>query len=383
MRRISAHYIFLDGEIYSRPIITLNDEGIITDVAINQTDIDRQPLTEFYDGILLPDLVDAHSHTELSHLVGAIPEGGGFTAFARSMGEVRRGFTPEERKEAWQRASRTLWEQGVGAVGDICNGTTTFEGKQSSPIAYTNFVELFGLGNTSAEVARKVTAEGVAAGLRCGVTPHSTYSLSEGAFADAVAEGGEVPLSIHFMESEDEALLYRGEGEMAEWYAQTGRTIDFAHYGSPTERIIRQVPAERDILLIHNCFVSEEDVERVESHFRGRVTWVLCPLSNHYISRTTPPAGMLLRKGVRVAIGTDSLASNHSLSMVGEMAALSAQGIPINKVLHWATVGGAEALHIEDKMCRLAVGQKSGIVTLSGMGREMEFTERSVLRRIC
>ena len=83
MRRISAHYIFLDGEIYSRPIVTLSDQGIIADIAINQTDIDRQPLTEFYDGILLPDLVNAHSHTELSHLVGAIPEGGGFTAFAR------------------------------------------------------------------------------------------------------------------------------------------------------------------------------------------------------------------------------------------------------------------------------------------------------------
>ena len=383
MRRISAHYIFLDGEIYSRPVVTLNDEGIITDIAINQTDIDRQPLTEFYDGILLPDLVNAHNHTELSHLVGAIPEGGGFTAFARSMGEVRRGFSPEERREAWQRADRVLWEQGVGAVGDICNGTTTFEGKQSSPIEYTNFVELFGLGNTSAEVARRVTAEGVTAGLRCGVTPHSTYSLTEAAFADAVAEGGEVPLSIHFMESADEALLYRGEGEMAEWYAQTGRTIDFAHYGSPTERIIRQVPADRDILLIHNCFVSEEEVERIESLFRGRVTWVLCPLSNHYISRTTPPAGMLLRKGVRVAIGTDSLASNRSLSMVGEMAALSAQGIPINKVLHWATVGGAEALRIEERYGTLAVGNKSGIVTLSGLGRELEFTERSLLRRIC
>ena len=383
MRRISAHYIFLDGEIYPRPVVTLNDEGIITDIAINQTDIDRQPLTEFYDGILLPDLVNAHNHTELSHLVGAIPEGGGFTAFARSMGEVRRGFSPEERREAWQRADRVLWEQGVGAVGDICNGTTTFEGKQSSPIEYTNFVELFGLGNTSAEVARRVAAEGVTAGLRCGVTPHSTYSLTEAAFADAVAEGGEVPLSIHFMESADEALLYRGEGEMAEWYKQTARTIDFAHYGSPTERIIRQVPAERDILLIHNCFVSEEEVERIESHFRGRVTWVLCPLSNHYISRTTPPAGMLLRKGVRVAIGTDSLASNRSLSMVGEMAALSTQGIPINKVLHWATVGGAEALRIEERCGTLAVGKKSGLVTLSGLGRELEFTERSLLRRIC
>lgn len=381
MRRIAAHHIFLDGAIYSRPLLTLNDEGVITDIAINQTDIDRQPLTEFYDGVLLPDLVNTHCHSELSHLKGLIAEGGGFTAFARAMGEVRRGFTAEERSAAWHKADRALWEQGVGAVGDICNGTTTFSGKQQSPIAYTNFVELFGLGNNSADVARRVAAEGAAAGLRCGVTPHSTYSLTERAFAEA-AEGGEMPLSIHFMESADEALLYSGEGAMAEWYRQTCREIDFEHYGSPTERIIRQVGADRDILLIHNCFVSDEEVERIESHFRGRVTWVLCPRSNHYISRTTPPAGMLLRKGVRVAIGTDSLASNTSLDMVGEMAALSALGTPIESLLRWATIGGAEALGIEERLGSLAVGRKSGVVALSGLGRGWEVTTESKLRRL-
>lgn len=383
MRRIAAHHIFLDGEIFSHPLITLNDEGVIVDIAINQTDIDRLPLTEFYDGILLPDLVNSHCHSELSHLEGLIPEGGGFTAFARGMGEVRRGFSAEERGEAWRAADQLLWKQGVGAVGDICNGTTTFVGKQSSPIAYTNFVELFGLGNNSADVARRVAAEGVEAGLRCGVTPHSTYSLTERAFAEAVAESGEVPLSIHFMESAEEALLYRGCGEMAEWYEQTGRKIDFAHYGSPAERIVRQVPADRDLLLVHNCYVSEEEVEMVESHFRGRVTWVLCPRSNHYISRSTPPVGLLLRKGVRVAIGTDSLASNTELSMVREMATLLSLGVPMESLLRWATVGGAEALRIEDSVGRLAVGRKSGVVVLSGLGRGGSFTDVTTLNRIC
>lgn len=381
MRRIAAHYIFLDGEIFPRPVVTLSDEGVITDIEVAADDIDRRPLTEFYDGVLLPDLVNAHCHSELSHLAGQIAEGGGFTAFAQAMGTVRRGFSAEERAEAWSAADRAMWEQGIGAVGDVCNGTTTFAAKSQSPIAYTNFVELFGLGSADADVARKVAAEGVAAGLRCGITPHSTYSLSVAAFADAVAASSpEVPLSVHFMESPDEAQLYRGEGAMAELYAQTDRRIDFAHFGSPAERIVGQVPADRDILLIHNCFVGAEEVERIESHFRGRVTWVVCPRSNHYISRTVPPVGLLMRKGVRVAIGTDSLASNTALSMVREMAALDA---PIERVLAWATTGGAEALGIEEQMGRLAVGRRSGIVALAGLGRDLEITEGSVLRRIC
>ena len=67
-------------------------------------------------------------------------------------------------------------------------------------------------------------------------------------------------------------------------------------------------------------------------------------------------------------------------SMVQEMAALDA---PIERVLAWATTGGAEALGIEEQMGRLAVGRRSGIVALAGLGRDLEITEGSVLRRIC
>ncbi len=380
MRRIAAHLIFLDGTLYRHPLITLNDEGVITDIAINRTDIDSLHSTEFYDGILLPDLINCHSHTELSHLRNEIAPGGGFTAFARSMGSVRAGRSTEERVAAWRAADRALWEQGVGAVGDICNGTSTFALKQQSPITYLNFIELFGLGSTSADTARKVCEVGRQAGLRCNITPHSTYSLTEAAFADSVvASDPTQPLSIHFMESVDERLLYTGKGEMAAWYDESGRKIDFGHFGTPAERIICQVPAEREILLIHNCFVSEEEVERLEDHFPGRLTWVLCPLSNHYISRSAPPVELLRRKGVRIAIGTDSLASNRKLNMTAEMATLNA---PIEEVLGWATRSGAKALGLGESIGELAVGRRSGIVALAGLSPQLTLTPHTTTRRI-
>ena len=81
---------------------------------------------EFLNGILLPDLVDAHCHLELSYLKGVIPQGGGFTAFARGMGEVRGLKNMEERIAAAADADAALWRQGVGAVGAGCNGASVF-----------------------------------------------------------------------------------------------------------------------------------------------------------------------------------------------------------------------------------------------------------------
>ena len=153
---------------------------------------------------------------------------------------------------------------------------------------------------------------------------------------------------------------------MAAWYAQRGTAIDFAEYGSPAMRITASVPPGRDILLVHNCCVTQEDVERIEAHFTGRVTWVLCPCSNRYISRLSPPVGLLRGKGVRIAVGTDSLASNGALSLVDELRLLG-DGVPLAERLLWATAGGAAALGFGDELGEIAPGRRPGVALLEGI----------------
>ena len=126
--------------------------------------------------------------------------------------------------------------------------------------------------------------------------------------------------------------------------------------------------------------MTEEDVERITAHFGGRVTWVLCPCSNRYISRLAPPVAMLRRKGVRIAVGTDSLASNTALDMVAELRALG--DVPLEELLAWATVDGARALGI-DGMNGFEEGSRSGAVLLSGVDwNRMRLTEDSRTERI-
>ena len=234
---------------------------------------------EFYSGILLPGMVNAHCHLELSCLRGAIPAGGGFAAFARGMGAQRGRFDEEQRRRAIEAADARMWREGVAAVGDVANGESTFAVKARSAIRYRTFAELFGLQSVST-----APVDGLLRHAATSLTPHSTYSVPDALFR-RICSGGDAPLSIHFMESPAEEALYRGEGELAAWYAERGWRCDFLHYGSPVERLVGSVPPTRSVLLVHNCCVTQRTIDRVTAHFTAPVWWCLCPGSNRYISR--------------------------------------------------------------------------------------------------
>lgn len=380
MRRIAAHYLISRGEIIPRPVITLNDEGCIISIDEWQR-LDTLAQTEFYAGALCAGFVNAHSHIELSYLRGAIERGSGFAGFARQIGAVRGNFTLEEREQALRAADAAMWAQGVNAVADIANGATSMPMKAQSPIRYTTFGEVFGL-NSTLEPMAALKAEWPEVIL----TPHSTYSLQEGLFRQTVEaeHKADAPLSIHFMESEAEAALYRGEGSLNDWYERMGWRCDFMNYGSPTRRIIESVPATRRVLLVHNCYVGREDIEQLLGHFGDRVSWVVCPASNDFISGIKPPIDLLREMGCRICIGSDSLASNDRLSIIGEMKYF--MDIPLRELLTWATRNGAEALGLQAELGDVEVGRRSGIVLLEGITSDNEgelwLTEQTTSRRL-
>ena len=334
---------------------------------------------EFYSGILCAGFVNAHSHIELSYLRGAITEGEGFAAFAESIGKVRGNFSEEERVAAIVEADRAMWQEGVDAVGDIVNGATSFAAKAASPIHYHNFVEVFGLRECNLDRQRELLKYPDTS-----LTPHSIYSVPDAPFREVCNASMDKPLSIHFLESPAEAELYRGCGSLYEWYSKVGFKCDFLQYGSPTERIVKCVPKERSVLLVHNCEVTARDIEVILNHFSAPVYWVLCPRSNNYISRIEPRSVERLRahsRNINICIGTDSLASNWSLSMIEELKMF--RDVPLVELLQWATINGAKALGIADKYGSIEVGKRSGIVNITGVDLEsFTLTPTAKARRI-
>lgn len=340
-------------------MLTLADDGTVVGID-TWRDPDREAGVEFYAGILLPGMVNAHCHLELSHLHGAIPSGGGFAAFAQGMGAQRGRFGDEERRRAIAAADARMWHDGVTAVGDVANGESAFAVKERSPIRYRTFAEVFGLQCDSA-----AAVEGLLRHASTSLTPHSAYAVQEALFR-AVCREGDAPLSIHFMESPAEEALYRGDGELAAWYETRGWTCDFLHYGSPAERLVASIPPGRSVLLVHNCCVTQRTIERVMSHFTAPVWWCLCPGSNRYISDLRPPVELLRGNNLNICVGTDSLASNDALSLLCELRLLG-EDIPLAERLLWATAGGAAALGFAGELGRIEPGRRPGVVLLSGV----------------
>ena len=346
-------------------------------VAVEQygDNLDATAGVEFHSGILCAGFVNAHSHLELAYLRGAIDAGGGFATFASSMGRVRGNFSEEEQLRAIADADEAMWEEGVDAVGDIVNGATSFVAKATSRIYYHNFAEVFGLRECNLERQRELLRYP-----NTSLTPHSVYSVQEEPFREVCNMDVDRPLSIHFLETADEAKLYAGGGSLHEWYRAVGFECDFLHYGSPARRIVESVPKDRSVMFVHNCAVTAEDLDAITDHFSAPLYWALCPRSNNYISGLEPKSVELLRaRKLNICIGTDSLASNWLLSMVEELKMF--HGVPLAELLQWATINGAKALGIDDKFGSIEVGKRSGIVNLTGVNLD-DFTLTSASRAV-
>ena len=375
MRRIASHYTLVNGELERGIVVEVDDYGTITSIS-RHDNIDNIASVEFYPGILVPGMVNAHSHLELAYLRGAIAEHTGFAGFAREIGRVRGNYTSEERMHAASVADSEMWHEGVEVVMDIANDDLIMPIKERSKIEYHTLFELFGLNTQSCDTQRAMAAKYSHAD----ITTHSTYSLQNAIFRD-IAQRGKESLSIHLLESEDESALYKKSGSLWEWYERMGWECDFLKYETPAKRIAASVPKDRATLLVHGCKATKEDIQLINTHFTIAPTWVLCPESNRYISNTTPPVAMFRDMGAQIAIGTDSLASARHLSMVENMRLLGE--IPLAELLTYATLNGAKALGIADRKGSIEVGKQPGLAVISGIDfQAMRLTKESISTRI-
>ena len=135
-------------------------------------------------------------------------------------------------------------------------------------------------------------------------------------------------------------------------------------------------------MLVHNCYLTPEDIDVIMNHFTAPVYWVLCPRSNSYISGLEPRSVALMRaRGLNICIGTDSLASNWSLSILEELKCF--KDVPLDELLSWATLGGAKALGLDHALGVVEAGRRCGIVNISGVNLEsMSLTDAYVARRL-
>lgn len=374
MRILQATYLIpLNGPIIENGYLFIEDDGTIihyTEIAPISSDFD----VEQYDGIICPGFVNTHCHLELSHMKGVMPEATGLPEFVSQIPQKRNEVNMNPQL-AFEEGDKLMHKTGVVAVGDICNTTDTLELKKESDIKYHSFVELFGLDKSKAislleaglSVLEKYKSEGMSASL----VPHAPYSLSPQLLEGIYSQSKDQIISIHHQETPSENELFVNKsGALMDLFE--GKGLDLSSQkeqgGNSSEySLLQYLSKEQKVLLVHNTCSEAGDIDQVEAHFENAY-WCTCPKANWYIERRLPNYDLWREKKLKITVGTDSLASNDTLSILEELKIIQKHfpHISTEELLNWACKNGAEALGYSE-LGTFTVGTRPGIILIENM----------------
>jgi len=310
------------------------------------------------DGFLLPGLVDAHAHLELSALRGRLPGTKGFGAWIRGLLAARPELRPEDYRLGVEEGARRLLAGGTTAVGDIAStesGAHAARGAMRS-IVYREVLDAWDPGRTESALR---TVSRALPGRRArseGISPHAPYTTSEGLLrrVGELARRRRLPVTVHWAEIEAEVSWLRdGSGPLATYLRTSPRTtgLDLLHGAGLLNRRTS---------LAHGNHPGRGDARRLTRH---GIVLVHCPGTHRFFEREPFPLRHYRRAGVEVALGTDSLASNEDLDMRREMALFRSAHPEVApaEVLRMATSAGARALGLFDQVGALRRGLRADV----------------------
>jgi len=334
------------------------------------------------DAIVLPGLVNAHTHLEFSDLAEPLAADGGLPDWIRQVVAARRARAGAGGPDAGVGGStvaairRGLAESaaaGVTMIGEIATSVL--------PAAYAGpgprmrvFREGLGLRPAATDAVPRAVAADLdrltAAGIAAGVSPHAPYSVAAPLGRRLLAEAGRrtLPAAMHLLESEAESeLLAEGGGPFRRLLDDLGAWDPAAPPRLlPAAEWIGWLAAAGRGIVVHATHIARDPaaLARLARH-RDRLAVVVCPRTTQAISGMLPPLAVLREAGIRVAIGTDSRASNPDLSVLVECRTLvdAALASP-EEALRMATLEAAWALGFDRQAGRLAPGRPADLVVL-------------------
>ena len=373
-RKFQADHLFTGYEWLSNDsvLITTADGEIVDIVPAGAAGESVSRLS----GILSPGFVNCHCHLELSHMKGIIPEKTGMVDFLVRVIQ-HRGFDAEIIKKAIEDAENSMLQNGIVAVGDICNTANTVEQKKAGRLLYHNFIETMGFIEGTAtqrfEASRAVYDQ-FARLYRTpaesnSIVPHAPYSVSGALFQLITRFPGNHLLSIHSQESAAEReFIEKGAGDFHRLYQALGIDISFykpAQQQSLAAWLPNFLPTQ-SLILVHNTNTNKTDLEYIASGEMpvANLYFCVCANANAYIGNPLPDINLLRAYNAAIVVGTDSLASNHQLSVLAELQTISRHYPHLEKseLLQWATLNGAKALELDDTIGSFETGKKPGVL---------------------
>jgi cytosine/adenosine deaminase-related metal-dependent hydrolase len=394
-RKFAADYLFTGYNLIEDAVLVTDDDGVVESIVPLQNAGDD---IQTFKGVLTPGFINCHCHLELSHLKDVIPPHTGLIEFLVSVVQ-KRGFDDMLVQEAIIKAEQEMFNNGIVAVGDICNTADAVPVKARSAIYWNSFIEVLSFTDERAveQVAYYTNVlskhqQNLPRIFRNALTPHAPYTISAKTFQLInEATKGQI-ISIHNQEHPAEDELYRtGGGDYLKLLSIFN--IDRSPFPisgkSSIQSYLPYFDNGQTIFLIHNTYMTEEDIFFANSYAREndlKLVYCLCVNANSYIENKTPPIDLFAKHSCDIVLGTDSYSSNWQLSIAKEIEAVIStpffQTTPymeaLETTLRWATMNGAAALQIDKRYGSFDGGKQPGIVLLENIG-ERNLSSKRIL----
>lgn len=322
----------------------------------------RSADVDFDDAAIIPGLVNAHTHLDLSGMRGAVPPGPDFVGWLRGVVDYRRSRPARDVTQYVHDGLAECLRFGTTLVGDIAAGGSSWDALVHAPVWSSSFREVLGL---TCERVHSVWAELVdwmathpdTPTCRVGVSPHAPYSVHK-ALIEAAARLW--PICIHLAETEAEhELLESQTGPFVSFLSDLG--VWDPHGLAPSfDWVAWKASRSPAALVAHGNYLSPSTL------LPRNTTVVYCPRTHAAFGHPAHPFPEMLARGVRVALGTDSLASNPDLDILAEARFVHERypGVSGEQILRMATINGAAALGFGDVTGSLEVGKSADLVVV-------------------
>jgi cytosine/adenosine deaminase-related metal-dependent hydrolase len=373
-RRLAARWLLpVQGPPIERGALLIGSDGRILQVGPDAGVARPADATaeRFDDAVILPGLINTHTHLELTGFEGRVSERE-FSLWLRRVRELKATRSSVEYLEAARRGLAECFAAGITTVADTGDSGAVFQALVEAGGSGVAYREVFGPHPDQAEEslaglqARVDESRALATDrVRIGVSPHAPYSVSGKLFRAAAdwARTEQLPLAVHVAESVAESDLLQGAGPFADAWLARGIPLP-----SPAGRTPIRWLAEHDVLseqtlCIHAVRLDGDDVDRL---VQSGAAVAHCPLSNRAHGHGDAPLEALLERGIRIGLGTDSVVSVGRLDLLAEARAAAglAPSLDADDVIELCTLDGARALGLESQTGSLRSGKWADCVVV-------------------
>ena len=343
--------------------------------------------------ILLPGLVNAHCHLDYTDMAGLLPPPKTFTDWIHLMISAKAQWEHAEYARSWLNGARMLVQTGTTTVADIEVVPDLLpEVWDATPLRIFSFLEMTGIrARREPRVVLREAVEKIESlthpRCRAALSPHAPYSTLPELLRLSAHEARKkrLRLAMHVAESAQEFEMFvHARGALHAWLRRNERDMADCGLGTPVEHLARNGLLGKNLLAVHANYLGPKDAGLLAGR---KVSVVHCPRSHFYFKHRPFPLGKLLRAGVNVCLGTDSLATVYKtrrekpeLNMFEEMRVFAAAhpGLSPKKILPMATVNGAKALGLAGRIGELSRNAFADLVAIPFAGKSSDAVQATV-----